>query len=533
MTRSLLEEAKREVDFALQVLEAELDHASREESIVQRIEPVVADFAQQVQLSSLDVSTTLFDSVLKGDWTEVGEGGVVDTLQQELQALAHAPETSEAAYALRHSLEVENRLPQAIEWLQGDLAAKITQAESRFDGQLRQAPDMREGQRLELLALAHKTRLVREYSDMWTIYRVAVQQHQRPGTLLEDPLAISDYIAHELYAVAHRENLRLNVPDQVLIAVFFKNEAFTRPSRTAPLPYIVIPRWALRHMWIGNAIAHEVGHNILWNVEGLFDELLVLLVNRLTYEGFSYDRQRIWGRWIEEMFADTCGAMLMGPAAIRSQERLLVHVPRPLLQNLSTGLVEDVINEAREAYDTEHPISYLRAWLSIEAFKILTEYEQMKRPDDEHYSRAQAEIDDLEKTWCRFFGEEDATKPQGQIVLKADGPPLKTRRVSANAMLQQGRTALKVMLFTPLHALASGDGQPRPIVDVFYHKPEYEDIDNATNELLKPQFSSSFFTGMDLRTVLAAAEYAFEQGKEDELSELSNRLVAAINQTRH
>jgi hypothetical protein len=543
-------EAKNEIVFALDVLRKELEDFSSKEAFIERIEPVLEAFATKHGLP-IDINTLLAGAQqsrsraqvlfsLEDSWNELEQipVSVKDLSLRAMKALeqvqAYNKRESIEAIALRHSLEMEQRLGSAIEWLRDDLLEKQQKASEDFEGR-------------EILLSAQQTRLVRMYSDVWSIYRVAWNQRRSTDVPLQDLIAVGDRTVQALYSDIQNKRLALYVEEQALITVFFRDEAYTRPSRELLVPYVVLPRWIARHIWSGNAATHELGHNVLWNIKGLFDELLVKLMLRLAAEGVSFEHQRFWGRCMEEVFSDVYGMLQIGPAVIRSMQRILAYVPPDLLSGLDpdsvSDLEEDLVADLWEAYDLTHPPKRLRVWLSITALEMVS---GLKESD--------AEIKELNERWNSISSDRDKSedKKLRQFTLLTGMPPVtrKLRRNSFQTLKNEGRIVLEVILNTPLHALAvvdangdpvtDGNGQPhlRSISKVFYHKPDYEGIEDATQELL-PQDGEDgedgeFFKGkVDVRTVLAAAEYAFEQVAEDviKLDELSNRLVKAINQT--
>ena len=160
---------------------------------------------------------------------------------------------------------------------QTDSTWKELDARKRGLAQIDGAPQDAQGLDLEIfLNIEKKYRLLREYTDIWTVYQIAWAQRKKMDLDLDLNGApeIVNRIVADTYDVVFRQNLDCYAGQQ-LLSVFFQNEAFTRPSRLYPTTYVVIPRWALRHLWLGSAVAHEVGHNILWNVKGLYDGLLV------------------------------------------------------------------------------------------------------------------------------------------------------------------------------------------------------------------------------------------------------------------
>jgi hypothetical protein len=525
----LIDEARKEMSFALNVLEGEFDAAA------QAGVPPVCDIAKWLK-------------------AELAEklGSVCQEMDEQLHPAPAGEKRRKSGRPVPGGLDPASQLAQSWQMVQQPLAQRladqwslsrwdplanqIDQTWQSLDQELAALP-LDAGHDLKYLFFGHQTRLVREYTDMWTIYSMGWAQLQGQTMPLAGLPTIVDRIVDGLYAVICNQGCCTYVEKQDLIPVFYENEAFTRPSRQSPVPYIVIPRWSLRHLWLGNAIAHEVGHNVLWNVQGLFDELLVVFSVGLASAGFTFDRQRVWGRWMEEIFADLFALLQIGPAVAGSLQRMLAYVPNPLLKKLGIGLLDDVLEGLRGAYDAEHPVAYLRGWLSLAALDMLVASQEAGQPDPVGEPIRDGYLDELRQAWRDFIEGPGTTRgpstskrgPQGGIRLRVEGSPLKTNYVSARNMLSEGQTVLEIMLYTPLQALAVPDGPPRSMVDVFYHKPEYARIEQAAQDFLTAgQFSAGSFAGLDLRTVLAAAEYAFERASDDQVSALSGRVKHAI-----
>lgn len=504
----MIDEARNEVGFALKELEEELNHA--------------VDSNKRPMCAVADWMRSELDKSLKSVCQELNKQLVPETIKRNRKRSRwQKPNSAGPASRLARVWKKDklgHDLAQGLieQWDTGariGLDGKVNDSWKTFDDKLAtlSADSNRD---LKYLFLGHQYKMVREYTDMWTIY--CMGWAQRPGQALEQPVSVAidivDRIADKLYATIQDMSCCTYVQKQNLIPVFYENEAYTRPSRKSPAPFIVVPRWTLRQPWLGSGIAHEVAHNVLWNVQGLFDELLVVLSVELAAAGFSYDRQRVWGRWMEEIFADMFAVLQFGPTAVSSLQRALAYVPVPLLKELDIGLLDDVIDGLRGAYDAKHPVAYLRGWLSLEALEMLIASQEPNQPNDIRDSQ----VTELKETWREFFQEEseEEKEPQGEVRLMAEGASLGIGHAPAKTMLDQGKIVLDAILYTPLQALAEeGSGAPRSMVDVFYHERDYAKIKDATDLLLLPksQFSADSFRDMDVRTVLAAAEYAFEQ----------------------
>ncbi len=131
------------------------------------------------------------------------------------------------------------------------------------------------------------------------------------------------------------------------------------PHGLAP---VVLPlQWATEVGW-WPAMAHEVAHCFCRSVDGLDAELRRKLqlpeadAELSRYSLTSRDLEVAFGRWLEEIFADAFGVMMLGPAAVRSAIWLLGSPREP--QQAS------VCQLAGPRLLDEHPPPHLRVLLS-------------------------------------------------------------------------------------------------------------------------------------------------------------------------
>lgn len=156
---------------------------------------------------------------------------------------------------------------------------------------------------------------------------------------------------------------------QVLEPVTYLGKAFEIVRSPVYLfPFVSIPFYVLNNpnRWL--AIAHEIGHHIYWSsldfpankqAQKLLKQALLhaLKISIEDFDDFQHATQlvQVWSRWIEELFADIMGTLLVGPTYMIS--------------------ALDIMNERRFELkdltydDGEHPIPYLRPLIPLITLK--------------------------------------------------------------------------------------------------------------------------------------------------------------------
>jgi hypothetical protein len=197
------------------------------------------------------------------------------------------------------------------------------------------------------------------------------------------------------------------VADQYCLTLFEKSHHISRFIYSR-VPSVAIPLvdWDAPWLWLG--LAHEVGHYHYWNRSGLKERLEQSLLRGLTDRLFDsaetapdfiaglhqlsawkqwkdkleiallrglsdqlvgnpeveeqpkyvegLERLALWAEWQEEIWADVFGALILGPAYIRS---------------LITWLCPQLTIETVLDNDHDHPLPLLRPLIQIEAFRSL------------------------------------------------------------------------------------------------------------------------------------------------------------------
>jgi hypothetical protein len=378
--------------------------------------------------------------------------------------------------------------------------------------------------------LADQAKLLRDFTEMWTIYRVAWEQRHKEeswdpeieeGLILRSVRA-GDRVVRNLYEVVQQQELDLRMPHQLLIVVPFMSRLYAAGSK-APTPYIVSPYWGHRQVWTWLAYAHEVGHHVYRNVRSLREELEIHLALELWSRGEGYDIQYIWFHWLEEIFADLFGLLQIGPAFAQTQQLMLPYLPLPVAPR-------KVSNRLLVVADETHPIPYLRVFLAIRALEELGIPEADTKP--------------LRDKWEKFFHEDGGVDvKKSKISARVRGSHVE---IPVKEMIDVAEIVLDVILNTDLDALARKpldsshmelheEPQPRKLADPdLFHEPLDERRKKV--EAARQAISGVSSGGFDMRHLLAATQKSLEElsaqtGGEpsgEDIDDLNTRVINTI-----
>jgi hypothetical protein len=170
------------------------------------------------------------------------------------------------------------------------------------------------------------------------------------------------------------------------------------------VPTIAIPKFTWNHPWLWMGIAHEIGHHI-WDYYNLGEKIVQNLVIEQLFSSEAMSNRKhliLFSQWLEEIFADIYGVLILGPAYVNS---LMAWLTVRIRIDGET-LLED---------DQDHPPPILRPLIQIEVLKKLREHnvngKSQKRPgsgksqNDNGSDELSSEIDRIEKRWRDFFND--------------------------------------------------------------------------------------------------------------------------------
>jgi hypothetical protein len=280
-------------------------------------------------------------------------------------------------------------------------------------------------EKIEIRFTRHHQALEKILREWLSLRPMLMQQlamsHMSTGTHLMHSLQIADDITkgcirlnnHALSITANKkisltlrgnQRVKKQGKEQQPRTYFQKSYTISRFAYSQRVPAIAIPLDVWHEPWHWMGLAHEVGHYVFWNLE-LRDEnghlmtdengkpatveqrLKTTMRNQLwdvtsKLEWEESDAVRdLWRSWVEEVFSDIYGALILGPAYIES---------------LIAWLAPQGGSEALYANDEDHPTPILRPLLQIAALKAL----------NPQATTLNADLDALATAWeayCKAF----------------------------------------------------------------------------------------------------------------------------------
>lgn len=140
-------------------------------------------------------------------------------------------------------------------------------------------------------------------------------------------------------------------------------------SKLAPL---MLPEGFDTNLFWWPAVAHEIGHDFFHSVDGLrqslFDEMALDDTFRLPLTPDHWtanDVHEMFGAWLEEIFCDLIGTLILGPAYVASMTHLFANPEHPVAVWIGAGA---------DGLLGEHPPRHLRVLLCCEALDYLGQH---------------------------------------------------------------------------------------------------------------------------------------------------------------
>jgi hypothetical protein len=233
-------------------------------------------------------------------------------------------------------------------------------------------------------------------------------------------------------------------------------------------PYVVIGLRFVSGISQEAALAHELGHHIYWNVVALdqYEEVHQKLqdeVLKAIDQTAESERGQIWLGWLEEIHADACGALLVGPESVSS---------------LSTYL-QGQIGDRDDLFldDAEHPMPFLRPLISA---TVLGEQAEVPLQKWKDYCK---------KEWDVDYGRKSGIVQKTFRILSHTLPTSTKKMNEANAqeLRDELSQVVDVVLNTPLWPHRQG----RDVSLVNLIEPHVVEGANG-REMVEPRGNESF-----------------------------------------
>ncbi len=286
---------------------------------------------------------------------------------------------SDLTYLQKIGADEMSQATQALEDLVQEFHYKLK--ERRFQDErlnlatskLRDYLDLRQtatgvGEPAAFTVLAEQFRRLRVASQVFAMLEVAA--HQRQGNQSDaaqqqvdrlDRLIASCYLP--LLNTGLQEQLK--IPANAILGLFLEDQFLARPG--TPVPYIVVPACLRRLPWAWLGVTHEVGHHVYVQLAMLRDELDIIASEALNRSGLSFAVQQAWFRYLEEVFSDLYGIVLMGAAYINSQQAVFLYDSVTQKRTRRASPMTPWLN----GKDTKHPGLAIRGLMGLYAYQQL------------------------------------------------------------------------------------------------------------------------------------------------------------------
>jgi len=269
--------------------------------------------------------------------------------------------------------DARNKLVDLVKDKEGtilELKAKIRKAAKTLSNELTPNKIFGTLQKKTIFDISRSYHKLRKSAQIDAILDIADQQRSQ-----ESDVEILDQLISSCYGpVKNQITNGFKVAPDDIIGVFFEDEFLARAHY--PVPYIILPAFVEKLQWAWIGAAHEVGHHIYWQVPSLRDELDVRVAEKLSSEGINYQIQRLYFHWLEEIFSDLYGLLIMGEAFLRSGQVLFLYesIPANKLNQLPSdpdqqnSTIQKILFEAKS---TRHPAPIIRANIGLYAYQKL------------------------------------------------------------------------------------------------------------------------------------------------------------------
>ena len=275
---------------------------------------------------------------------------------------AQAQRLETRAQALLRHAQRKAALVRLVPALREDLIEKIHAIQKSLAG----SPSM-ETVAQDSVELHHLEALLRY------LHTMAEQRLSTKASVLGDADKMADacYAPILEFAQSHGLELRTSTPMVIRGDWGLSIVPQFADTRVAPLR---LPRGFGRSVWLWPAIAHEVAHDLYYSVDGLEDRLHARLA--LPHDvapptsGSEIDAKwlrELYGAWLSEIFADTMGTLMLGPAYVETMHRAFRNPASP--QRTAAVM-------ASQGWIDEHPPERLRVYMATRVLHHLGRHQE-------------------------------------------------------------------------------------------------------------------------------------------------------------
>jgi hypothetical protein len=172
---------------------------------------------------------------------------------------------------------------------------------------------------------------------LWRAYRTLIQQ--RYAGIYDDILRITDILARDYFFSFIRsprlKRARIRYTAEAVPLTFLgrsEDYFYTYTVTTErPIAIISVPTSGIQSAWTWLALPHELGHNILANVIGLFKEITNKIDKQLRQHRYHIKGKPpfgvthaqmfkyLWHAWMDEVAADFIAILYAGPSYVLSR----------------------------------------------------------------------------------------------------------------------------------------------------------------------------------------------------------------------
>lgn len=279
------------------------------------------------------------------------------------------------------------------------------------------------------------------------------------------------------------------------------------------------------------SLAHELGHHVFWNngeleayaarLDFIHEQIArIILAEEFPDVDFAnphatqrairsrFDQYTIWIGWIEEVFADVFGALVIGPQFAKSAQDVLIRerVSRPL----------DLLSS-----DGEHPIPALRPFIASSTLKAIAGLH-----NDAFGTALNALAEDLEvrwqPIWIEGLDEEGQTLPKESVSphpghADSDQQPAVTLEDIRKQIPRMVELVLTKMQFQVRDHATSAQGQAMNLLTAVEHWGKQRSKDDiAEIQRLRVNFAQDPVSSIENRVGERVAVREFEPKPKEE-----------------